>query len=54
MAAVTSLSELMVWISSTVFIHSADLAVGHILGRCAFNLGILSILIIISILMFNQ
>jgi cation:H+ antiporter len=44
MAAVTSLPELMVGISSAVIIQSADLAVGDILGSCAFNLGILSLL----------
>lgn len=44
MAAITSLPELMVGISSTVFVQSADLAVGDILGSCAFNLGILSIM----------
>lgn len=44
MAAVTSLPELMVGISSTVIVQSADLAVGDILGSCAFNLGILSMM----------
>jgi cation:H+ antiporter len=44
MAAVTSLPELMVGISSTVIIQSADLAVGDIIGSCAFNLGILSMM----------
>ncbi len=44
MAAVTSLPELMVGISSSAFIQSADLAVGDILGSCAFNLGLLSIM----------
>jgi cation:H+ antiporter len=44
MAAVTSLPELMVGISSTVFVVSADLAVGDIIGSCAFNLGILSMM----------
>jgi cation:H+ antiporter len=44
MAAVTSLPELMVGISSVTIIGSADLAVGDILGSCAFNLGILSIM----------
>lgn len=44
MAAVTSLPELMVGISSTVIVQSADLAVGDILGSCAFNLGVLSMM----------
>lgn len=44
MAAVTTLPELVVGISSTVLVQSADLAVGNILGSCAFNLGILSMM----------
>jgi cation:H+ antiporter len=44
MASVTSLPELMVGISSSAFLQSADLAVGDIFGSCAFNLGILAIL----------
>ncbi len=44
MASITSLPELMVGISSVAIVESADLAVGDILGSCAFNLGILSIL----------
>jgi cation:H+ antiporter len=44
MATVTSLPELMVGISSSAIIQSADLAVGDILGSCAFNLGILALL----------
>lgn len=44
MAAVTSLPELMVGISSSVIVQSADLAVGDILGSCAFNLGVLSMM----------
>lgn len=44
MAAVTSLPELMVGISSVAIVKSADLAVGDILGSCAFNLGILSLM----------
>ncbi|MCC7466887.1 MAG: sodium:calcium antiporter [Saprospiraceae bacterium] len=44
MSAVTSLPELMVGISSVTIVRSADLAVGDILGSCAFNLGILSIM----------
>lgn len=44
LATVTSLPELMAGVSSSVIIESADLAVGDILGSCAFNLGILSLL----------
>ncbi|WP_336518525.1 hypothetical protein [Pollutibacter soli] len=44
MASVTSLPELMVGISSSAIIKSADLAVGDILGSCAFNLGILAVM----------
>lgn len=44
MSAVTSLPELMVGISSSAILQSADLAVGDILGSCAFNLGILSLM----------
>lgn len=44
MASVTSLPELMVGISSSAIVQSADLAVGDILGSCAFNLGILAML----------
>jgi cation:H+ antiporter len=44
MASVTSLPELMVGISSSAIIQSANLATGDILGSCAFNLGILAIM----------
>jgi cation:H+ antiporter len=44
MAAVTSLPELMVGISSVALVGSPDLAVGDIMGSCAFNLGILSLM----------
>ena len=44
MASVTSLPELMVGVSSSAIVKSADLAVGDILGSCAFNLGILAML----------
>jgi len=44
MSAVTSLPELMVGISSSAIIQNADLAVGDILGSCAFNLGLLSVM----------
>lgn len=44
MASVTSLPELMVGVSSAAIVQSADLAVGDILGSCAFNLGLLAML----------
>ena len=44
MASVTSLPELTTGITSSAFLGSADLAVGDILGSCAFNLGILAML----------
>ena len=44
MASVTSLPELFTGISSIVFVDSPDIAVGDILGSCAFNLLILAIL----------
>ena len=44
MAGVTSLPELMVGVSSSTIVLSPDLAVGDILGACALNLGILSIM----------
>lgn len=44
MASVTSLPELMVWISSVAIVESADLAAWDILGSCLFNLGILAIM----------
>jgi len=44
MSAVTSLPELMVGISSVRVVGSADLALGDILGSCAFNLGLLSVM----------
>jgi len=42
MASVTSLPELMVGISSSAIVGSADLAVGDVLGSCAINLLILA------------
>lgn len=42
MAAVTSLPELMVGVSSAAVVGSADLAVGDVLGSCAVNLVILA------------
>lgn len=44
MAGVTSLPELMVGISSSAIVQSADLAAGDILGSCLFNLGILAVM----------
>lgn len=48
MSFVTSLPELMVGFSSSAIIQSADLAVGDILGSCAFNLCILSLMDMIT------
>ena len=44
MASITSLPELMVGVSTSAFIQSADLAVGDVLGSCTFNLAILAML----------
>lgn len=44
MAAVTSLPELMAGISASAVIESADIAVGNIIGACAINLGVLSMM----------
>lgn len=44
MSIITSLPELMVGVSSSYVVGSADLAVGGILGSCALNLGILSVM----------
>ena len=44
MAAVTSLPELVSGLSSSALVESSDLAVGNILGACAFNLCILSMM----------
>ena len=44
MATVTSLPELFVGIGSVVVAGSADLAVGDVLGSCAFNLGLLALM----------
>ncbi|HCS20623.1 MAG TPA: sodium:proton exchanger [Bacteroidetes bacterium] len=44
MAAVTSLPELVTGISSVVIVDSPDIAVGDVMGSCAFNLLILAIL----------
>lgn len=44
MATVTSLPEVFVGISSVVYVGSADLAVGNVLGSCVCNLALLSII----------
>jgi cation:H+ antiporter len=44
MAFVTSLPELMTGISSVTFIDAPDLAVGNIVGSCAYNILIISVL----------
>lgn len=48
MASITSLPELMVGVSSVGIVGSADLAVGDVIGSCAFNLSILAMLDAIS------
>ncbi len=42
MAAVTSLPELVASVSSAAVVRSADLAVGTVIGSCAFNLIVLA------------
>lgn len=44
MAAVTSLPELFTGLSAVVIVDSPDIAVGDIMGSCAFNLLILAVL----------
>jgi cation:H+ antiporter len=44
MASVTSLPELVTGISSVTFSHVPDIAVGDVLGSCAFNMLILALL----------
>src|SRR5512133_2249488 len=44
MASVTSMPELMSGISSVVILDAPDLAVGDIVGSCAFNILIISIM----------
>ena len=44
MASVTSMPELMTGISSVVIVDAPDLAVGDIVGSCAFNILIISIM----------
>lgn len=47
-AAVTSLPELVVGIGSVTIVKSADLAIGDVVGSCAFNLLLLSLLDVMS------
>ena len=44
MASVTSMPELMTGISSVTILDAPDLAVGDIVGSCAFNILIISIM----------
>lgn len=44
LASVTSMPELTIGISSIVFLDAPDLAVGDIVGSCAFNILIISIM----------
>lgn len=44
MATVTSLPELVTGLSSVIVVNAPDLATGNVLGSCAFNLLILSVL----------
>ncbi len=48
MAAITSLPEVTLGISSVAIVGSPDLAVGGVLGSCVFNLTILSLLDVVS------
>jgi cation:H+ antiporter len=43
-AAITTIPELVTSVSSVVLVHSADLALGTLLGSCCFNLSILALL----------
>jgi cation:H+ antiporter len=43
-AAITSMPELVTSVSSVALVHSADLALGTLLGSCCFNLSILALL----------
>ncbi len=48
MSVVTSLPEVMVGFSAAAMVQSADLAVGDILGSCAFNLCLIPLMEMIS------
>ena len=43
-AAITTMPELVTSVSSVALVHSADLALGTLLGSCCFNLSILALL----------
>ena len=43
-AAITTMPELVTAVSSVALVHSADLALGTLLGSCCFNLSILALL----------
>lgn len=43
-AAITTIPELVTSVSSVILVHSADLALGTLLGSCCFNLSILALL----------
>ena len=43
-AFITTIPELVTSVSSVVFVHSPDLALGTLLGSCCFNLAILALL----------
>jgi len=47
-AAITTMPELVTSISSVALVHSADLALGTLLGSCCFNLSILAVLDILQ------
>ena len=44
LAAITTMPELVTAVSSVALVHSADLALGTLLGSCCFNLSILALL----------
>ena len=44
LASITSLPELVVGVSSSAIVESADLATGDVLGSCAFNMAILGLM----------
>ena len=44
LAAITTMPELVTSVSSVALVHSADLALGTLLGSCCFNLSILALL----------
>ena len=44
LAAITTMPELVTSVSSVALVHSADLALGTLLGSCCFNLSLLALL----------